>query len=157
MAWGLAQLDAVYMHDYIAAMQDDFSQCLVLNTRMAARAITRRADRKLRPYGVTAAQFTILTSLQSQPGLSVTEMADRIAMDRTTLSRNLDLLETKGVVISTRPSGVNGRVCVLTDAGRELVAQTVPVWRASQAELREILVRPDFAVVITALQQLSRL
>jgi hypothetical protein len=33
----------------------------------------------------------------------------------------------------------------------------VPVWRASQAELREILVRPDFAVVITALQQLSRL
>lgn len=145
------------MHDYIAAMQDDFSQCLVLNTRMAARAITRRADRRLRPFGVTAAQFTILTSLQSRPGLSVTEMAESIAMDRTTLSRNLDLLETKGVVVSTHPSGVNGRVCVLTDAGRALVEQMLPVWRASQAELREMLVRPDFAVVITALQQLSRL
>ncbi|WP_240229617.1 MarR family winged helix-turn-helix transcriptional regulator [Devosia lacusdianchii] len=145
------------MHDYIAAMQDDFSQCLVLNTRMAARAITRRADRKLRPFGVTAAQFTIMTSLQSRPGLSVTEMAESIAMDRTTLSRNLDLLETKGVVASTRPSRANGRVCALTDAGRELVAQMLPVWRASQAELRETLVRPDFAVVITALQQLSRL
>lgn len=145
------------MHDYIAAMQDDFSQCLVLNTRMAARAITRRADRKLRPFGVTAAQFTILTSLQSRPGLSVTEMAESIAMDRTTLSRNLDLLETKGVVVSTHPPGVNGRVCVLTDAGRDLVQQMLPVWRASQSELREMLVRPDFAVVITALQQLSRL
>ena len=145
------------MHDYIAAMQDDFSQCLVLNTRMAARAITRRADRRLRPFGVTAAQFTILTSLQSRPGLSVTEMAESIAMDRTTLSRNLDLLETKGVVVSTHPSGVNGRVCVLTDAGRDLVQQMLPVWRASQSELREMLVRPDFAVVITALQQLTRL
>ena len=138
-------------------MQDDFSQCLVLNTRMAARAITRRADRKLRPFGVTAAQFTIMTSLQSRPGLSVTEMAESIAMDRTTLSRNLDLLEAKGVVASTRPSRGNGRVCALTGEGQELVAQMLPVWRESQAELRETLVRPDFAVVVTALQQLSRL
>lgn len=138
-------------------MQDDFSQCLVLNTRMAARAITRRADRKLRPFGVTAAQFTIMTSLQSRTGLSVTEMAESIAMDRTTLSRNLDLLETKGVVASARSSRANGRVCALTDEGRELVAQMLPVWRESQAELRETLVRPDFAVVVTALQQLSRL
>lgn len=145
------------MHDYMAAMQDDFSQCMVLNTRMAARAITRRADRSLRPFGVTAAQFTILTSLQSRPGLSVTEMAETIAMDRTTLSRNLDLLESKGVVVSVHPGAGNGRVCELTEHGNDLLQQMLPAWRALQAELRDTLVRPDFAVVVTALQQLSRL
>ena len=44
-------------------MDDDFDLCLVLNTRMAARAVTRRADRKLRGFGVTAAQFNIMGAL----------------------------------------------------------------------------------------------
>ena len=49
--------------------------CSPTNTRMAARAITRRADRKLRVFGITAAQFSILGSLLNHSGRSVTEMA----------------------------------------------------------------------------------
>jgi DNA-binding MarR family transcriptional regulator len=138
-------------------MEDDFSQCLVLNTRMAARAVTRRADRKLRAFGVTAAQFTILTSLRDQPGRSVTEMANSLAMDRTTLSRNLDLLERKGCVATAHADHGNGRLCALTRQGAGLVERMVPVWRESQAELRETLSKPDFPSVIAALQHLARL
>lgn len=138
-------------------MLDDFSECLVLNTRMASRAVTRRADRKLRSFGVSAAQFTILTSMLSRPGLSVTDMAESIAMDRTTLSRNLDLLERKGLVETTPVQSGNSRVCALTERGAELVDQMVPEWRAAQAELRETLSNPDFPSIITALQQLSKL
>lgn len=138
-------------------MEDDFSQCLILNTRMAARAVTRRADRKLRPFGVTAAQFTVLTALRDHPGQSVTEMAGSIAMDRTTLSRNLDLLERKGVVSTSHAEHGNGRLCILTKAGETLVEDMLPVWRESQRELREALVQPDFPQVLAALQQLSRI
>ena len=138
-------------------MQDDFGQCLVLNSRMAARAVTRRADRKLRPFGVTAAQFTILTSLVALSGRSVTEMAEAIAMDRSTLSRNLDLLERKGMVGTQRAASGNGRMIALTEQGEKLVERMVPVWRQSQAELRETLSSPDFAALLTSLQQLARL
>lgn len=138
-------------------MQDDFTQCMVLNTRMAARAVTRRADKKLRPFGVTAAQFTILTSLLSRPNRSVTELAHDIAMDRTTLSRNLDLLERKGIVRASDAEKGNGRICALSQDGDALVDSMLPVWREWQAELREILAQPDFPSVLAALQQLSKL
>ena len=142
---------------YKQQMQDEFDSCLVLNTRMAARAVTRRADRKLRPFGVTAAQFTILVSLLSRPGRSVTEMANGIAMDRTTLSRNLDLLTRKGIVVAEHAERGNGRLCSLSAEGRALVEQMVPVWRAAQAELRETLNKPDFPTVIAALRHLAKL
>jgi len=138
-------------------MLDDFSQCLVLNTRMAARAVTRRADHKLRPFGVTAAQFTILTTLRDYPDRSVTQMATSIAMDRSTLSRNLDLLERKGLVSKLAAAQGNGRICALTGAGAVLVEQIVPEWRKGQAELRATLSNPDFPSVIAALQHLSKL
>lgn len=138
-------------------MDDDFSRCLVLNTRMAARAVTRRADRWFRPFGVTAAQFSILVSLRERPARSVTEMASKLAMDRTTLSRNLDLLVRKGLVEEQPASEGNGRCCALTPAGFEAVAKLIPEWRKAQAEIRDLFRRPDVATVLDSLQQLSRL
>lgn len=137
-------------------MKDDFDRCMVLNTRMAARAVTRRVDRKLRPYGITGAQFTILGSLRNHPGRSVTEMADAIAMDRTTLSRNLDLLERKGLVSASAASHGNGRIGAVTDAGSKVIDEVVPEWRKAQAELRDLLSDPDFDTIIAGLRQLSR-
>lgn len=141
-------------------MQDDFSQCLVLNTRMAARAVTRRADRKLRPFGVTAAQFNILGALRQHSGRSVTEIANSIAMDRTTLSRNLDVLERKGLV-ETVPTEIgapgNSRHTQLTGKGDDLFERIVPEWRSSQAQLRVTLKEPGFVEVLAALRHLSRI
>src|SRR5690606_33630632 len=47
---GVMPVDTVHMHAYLNSMEDDFDLCLVLNTRMAARAVTRRADSKLRSF-----------------------------------------------------------------------------------------------------------
>jgi len=138
-------------------MQDDFSQCLVLNTRMAARAVTRRANRKLRGFGVTATQFSILTAARQRPDRSITEMADSIAMERTTLSRNLDLMARKGLVRFAGAEKGNGRLCSLTEGGDVLLNKIIPIWRASQAELREKLTQPDWPSTIKALQELARL
>ncbi|HEY4199894.1 MAG TPA: MarR family winged helix-turn-helix transcriptional regulator [Devosiaceae bacterium] len=138
-------------------MQDEFDECLVLNTRMAARAVTRRYDVKLRPYGVTAAQFTVLISVARRPDRSVTEIAGSIAMERSTLSRNLDLLERKGLIYGHGAERGNGRLCAMTEAGSALVEVLVPQWRAMQAELRTQLAQPDLQSMVTALQQLAKL
>jgi DNA-binding MarR family transcriptional regulator len=148
-------VDTVHMHDYLQAMDDEFDLCFVLNTRMAARAVTRRADRKLRAFGITAAQFTILGSLLKHSGRSVTQMAEAIAMDRTTLSRNLALLERKGLVTSAAAERGNARIGALTEQGAQLVEMAVPEWRKQQAELRATLDNPDFPTVIAALRHLA--
>ena len=152
----MPRLDAVYMHDYLSPMDDDFTQCLVLNTRMAARAVTRRYDKALRPFGITAAQFSILTNMVRQPERSVTEMARSIAIDRTTLSRNLDLLVRKGLVSGHEADKGNGRLVALTREGSDLVQEVLPKWRQAQAEMRELLVAPDLKAVVASLQKLSQ-
>jgi len=137
-------------------MDDDFTQCLVLNTRMAARAVTRRYDKALRPFGITAAQFSILTSMVARPERSVTDMARSIAIDRTTLSRNLDLLVRKGLVSGHEADKGNGRLVALTNEGNDLVQKLLPQWRQAQAEMRELLVAPDLKAVVASLQKLSQ-
>ena len=151
----MPRLDAVYMHDYLSPMDDDFTQCLVLNTRMAARAVTRRYDKALRPFGITAAQFSILTSMVKRPERSVTEMARSIAIDRTTLSRNLDLLVRKGLVSGHEADKGNGRLVALTEQGNVLVQELLPHWREAQAEMRTLLVEPDLKTLVASLQKLS--
>jgi len=152
----MPRLDAVYMHDYLSVMDDDLTECLVLNTRMAARAVTRRYDKALRPFGITAAQFSILTSMVARPERSVTDMARSIAIDRTTLSRNLDLLVRKGLVSGHEADKGNGRLVALTNEGNDLVQKLLPQWRQAQAEMRELLVAPDLKSVVASLQKLSQ-
>jgi DNA-binding MarR family transcriptional regulator len=138
-------------------MRDEFAQCLVLNTRMAARAVTRRYDQKLRPFGVTAAQFSILSSVARRPDRSVTEMAQSIAMERSTLSRNMDLLERKKLVRCQEADKGNGRLCSLTEEGRVLLDKLLPEWRKMQDEMREMLSVPDMGSMVEVLQKLANL
>jgi len=150
-------VDTVHMHAYLSGMNSEFDLCVVLNARMAARAVTRLADRNLRPYGITAAQFSILTSLLDHPGRSVTQLASAIAMDRSTLSRNLTLLERRGLVTTAPAERGNGRVSALSEAGNKVLAAAIPQWRAQQATLRGALDDPEFTTVIASLRQLARL
>lgn len=135
---------------------DNFDLCMVLNTRMAARAITRRADRKLKVFGITSAQFTILGSMANHPGRSVSEMAHAIAMDRTTLSRNLKLLELKSLVSTVQAERGNGRIGAVTPAGTKIIEDASPEWRRFQAELRAALAEPNFDTILAGLKQLAR-
>jgi DNA-binding MarR family transcriptional regulator len=138
-------------------MKTELEDCLVLNTRMAARAITRRYDRKLRPFGLTAAQFSILATMARKPDRSITEMALTLAMDRTTLSRNLDLLDAKGHITRRDGAAANSRLCALTDTGAALLETLMPEWRRAQAELRALMDEQAFDDLLGALKRLATL
>jgi DNA-binding MarR family transcriptional regulator len=134
----------------------DFTTCLVFNTRMAARAVTRRCDAMLRPYGITSAQFSLLGGIRRGEGQTVTELAERNGIDRTSLTRNLDRLEKLGLIASAPAEKGNGRVCDLTDAGEKLVQKLVPLWLEAQQEMRELLSADDFSTTLGVLKRLSR-
>ncbi|WP_404403253.1 MarR family winged helix-turn-helix transcriptional regulator [Pelagibacterium halotolerans] len=116
-----------------------FFDCLVLNTVMAARALTRRYDKVLRPFGISVVQFTVLMTVRNSPRMSVNAMAARISMDRTTLLRNLDPLRQRGFVVVGRPEKGNVRHYELTGKGADLLEEILPLWRESQVELRALV------------------
>jgi len=129
-------------------------QCLCFRARRASRSLTRVYDEALRPLGIQATQLTLLNviAMSREAGGMMSEVAEYLAMDGTTLSRNLRPLERAGLVRMKRIAA-DGRVRVaqLTPAGRRLIEHALPLWKrahqrvvaalgpAAAAELRDRL------------------
>jgi DNA-binding MarR family transcriptional regulator len=135
-------------------MADDFTQCMVSNSRMAARAITRRYDAYLRPHGMTATQLSLLGSIRMLPGSTVSQLAEARGFERTTLTRNLDKLEQMGLVTSVTQG--RGRIVEITPTGKAMLRELLPLWRQAQAELRAELSPNAFDDSIKTLKRLAK-
>ena len=134
---------------------DEFTRCMVSNSRMAARAITRRYDRHLRGRGITSTQLSLMAAIRQVPGRTVSDLAESRGFDRTTLTRNLDRLEEM-LLIESRPAEKgNGRICALTRKGRDLMEALVPIWREAQAEMRALLSDDGFDQSLGVLRRLA--
>ncbi len=137
-------------------MADDFAECMVTNSRMAARAITRRYDRHLRGRGISSTQLSLLAAIRQWPGSTVSELAERRGFDRTTLTRNLDRLEEMKLVQSGAAQKGNGRICSVTGRGLALMDELLPIWREAQDEMRRLLSDDGFVLSLSALKRLSQ-
>jgi DNA-binding MarR family transcriptional regulator len=103
---------------------------------MATRVVTRHYDRALAPVGLTASSYAILARIDREGPLAVGELAARLALDRTTLSRELGPLLDAGLVRATGdPSDRRRRVVALTAKGSRAVAAARPLWARAQEEL----------------------
>lgn len=138
-------------------MPDDFSRCLVSNSRMAARAVTRRYDAYLRPHGLTATQFSLLATLAVKGNQTVSQLAEARGFERTTLTRNLDRLEHMGLIGSRPAEKGNGRICAVTAEGRALIESLLPLWRQAQAETATLLGEAGFEDALRVLRRLATL
>lgn len=114
----------------------DVSQCracLCLASRRSARAITRAFDRQLRPHGIRVTQFTILVMLMLRGPMTIGDLADKLGIERTTLTRNLALIKTRRwIEIRADDDDARSRVVAVTRKGRATVAAALPAWRKAQ-------------------------
>ncbi|MFN3461936.1 MAG: MarR family winged helix-turn-helix transcriptional regulator [Oceanibaculum sp.] len=114
--------------------------CLCLHAQRAARSLARRFDDALRPVGLNNGQFSLMMSLNRPEPARMGDVASLLAMDRTTLTAALKPLTRRGLVeILTDPKDRRSRRLVLTDAGRALLAEAVPVWERTHAEIDRLL------------------
>ena len=115
-------------------------RCLCLHLQRAARAVGRRFDDVLRPLGLTNGQYSLLMSLNRPEAPRIGDVAELLAMDRTTLTANLKPLQRRGLVdIVPDAADRRTRRLTLTDAGRELLKAAVPVWRETHDEIDRLL------------------
>ena len=114
-------------------------RCLCATSRMATRVLTRRYDDALRPYGLRTTQYSILSRLADEGPMTVGRLADRLATERTTLSRELGPLGRRGLVEVATGEDRRRRVVTLTPAGRSALDGARPAWTAVQADTREAL------------------
>jgi DNA-binding MarR family transcriptional regulator len=121
-------------------------RCLCLHIQRAARAVARRFDDALRPFGLTNGQFSLLMSLNRPQPPRIGDVAPLLAMDRTTLTANLKPLERRGLVeVIVDPKDKRSRRLRITDAGRDLLVASRPVWQETHDEIDRALpgLNPD--------------
>lgn len=110
--------------------------CLCLRAQRGARVLARRFDEAFRPLDLTNGQFSLMMSLNRPGAPTIGATAAFLAMDRTTLTAALKPLERRGLVVVTpAPADRRTRILALTDAGRALLAQAVPLWREAHGDL----------------------
>lgn len=115
------------------------AECLCFRARRLSRALTRMYDDSLRPLGIHATQLTLLNAIamSGDAGGAMGRLADLLAMDTTTLSRNLRPLEKAGLLRMARPATDRRvRLAFLTPEGERIVAAALPLW--SQAHARVV-------------------
>ena len=112
--------------------------CRCLETRREAQRLTRAYDEKLRPFGLTVNQFSMLTTLILGGPLPLSALADRLGIDRTTMTRNLALGERNGLVRTARARTGGTRMIEIAPRGRDLAERALPAWREAQAAFTDI-------------------
>ena len=117
--------------------------CACGTLRRAARAVTAAYDAALAPSGLRITQFGILRKLARLGPLPVTRLAAEAALDRSTMGRNLNPLERRGLVrIEVGNVDQRERVAHLTAAGEAAIEAALPHWRKAQERIAA-LVQPS--------------
>jgi DNA-binding MarR family transcriptional regulator len=114
------------------------ADCACNGLRRAAREITQRYERALAPSGVKATQFPILVALGEREQIPIVPLAEGLGLDRTTLTRNLRILEGRGLVtVSAAEHDARMRLASITDEGLRVLAHALELWRVEQHDVAE--------------------
>jgi len=129
--------------------------CLCLASRKAARALTRAYDRKLRPAGMRATQFSLLVLINGFGPITIGKLAEVSATERTTLTRNLALLEAAEWVRVQAGEDARERSVSLTNKGAAALERARPLWREAQTQARTLLGEAGAASLLRVSEQVN--
>jgi DNA-binding MarR family transcriptional regulator len=109
--------------------------CLTFNLQRAARRLARGFEATAKESGLTAPQFATLSLIGGMGEVTVTKLAEQMDTDRTTMTRNLDVLLHKGWIAEAESADARLRILRLTEPGQKKLADALPAWTAFQRRL----------------------
>lgn len=140
--------------------QSDFEKlkrCAIGNLRKTSRAATLFGDTVLQPTGLKVTQFTMLGAIAEQGSLSVGQLAAKMLMDQTSVTRSLKLLKEMGLVSSVQ--GLDGRTrqVSVTPEGHHKLDEIMPLWEKTYALLVERLGQEHFDRLLAELEVVNNI
>ncbi|VBB09005.1 Hypothetical protein LUCI_4291 [Lucifera butyrica] len=133
------------------------SPCNCMNIRRASRAVTQFYDEVLKSCGLTIAQLALLRRLETAERITISELAKRLRIDRTTLNRNMKPLVDAGLIAVNPGKDSRTRQVSLTEPGKDAADKGWTLWGEAQSELKEYLGEEDLAKLVQLLSKLEAL
>jgi DNA-binding MarR family transcriptional regulator len=143
--------------DIAAIAEETSAGCIATRVRQLSRIVTRVYDEAMRPLGITASQFTLLTQLAQQDAITAVEIGFTLDIEKSTLSRNLKRLLALGHIVMDPPAGRRGRGLHLTPKGRAVIKDAYPVWLEAQQRAIAVLGADSRSVLDGLLKQAEKL
>jgi DNA-binding MarR family transcriptional regulator len=132
------------------------ARCACFALRKAARAITQAFDEALRPLGLQPTQFSLLVAVRLLGEVSVTDLASEIVADPTTLSRNLAVLQRRGLVTFSAGADRRTRLVRLAEPGHAVLARALPAWHEMNSRLARAMGEERLADMLRQVNMLTR-
>lgn len=130
--------------------------CACASLRRATRAVTQLYDDELRKLGLKSTQLTVLQMLGSQGSTTQARLAELLALDSTTMSRNVKVLEGNGWIESSEGTDRRERHLRLSDTGRDLVKKAEKPWARAQEKLKAALGSADWETLLHVTDAVTR-
>jgi DNA-binding MarR family transcriptional regulator len=129
-------------------------ECTANSLRRASRQISAFFDDAMADCGVRGTQFSLLTALAVGGKMPLTRLADALALDRTTLTRNLAPLEREGLVASLPSADGRVRTVALTPRGQQALERALPKWEGAQRRVVAALGERRWKTLMSTLRSL---
>jgi DNA-binding MarR family transcriptional regulator len=110
--------------------------CTCGELRKAARAVTLLYDNATKYSGLLSTQLGVL-DLVFNSDSKISDLAEELGMDRTTLTRNLSVLERQGLIKISSGKDLRTRIVTITTKGRNSLAKAVPLWNQVQRKVKQ--------------------
>lgn len=122
--------------DYLTHL-DNPENCTSFRTKQFARLVERHYDAYLGAVDIKTTQFTLLTNVLRRGPISIAELADRMGLDASTLSRNLKPALLHHWVSQRVGEDARTRQISITPVGRGIQAVALAHWRDAQRDLKD--------------------
>lgn len=130
--------------------------CACDQLRRASRVITQLYDAAVAPSGLKVTQMPILVALGSAGDLPLTTLAAALSLDRTTLTRNIKVLEQRGLVrTAAHEDDARVRMVSLTEQGARALSGALERWEQVQQTVQEQFGGPRLRALFDELATLT--
>lgn len=133
------------------------TQCACTRVRRAARLLTDNYDEALKPLGLKVTQFSLLRTVARMEAPSLTALAQEMALDRSTLGRNVGVLQRERLLDLSEGGDLRERTVSLTPQARRLLARAIPRWEEAQHRIDRTLGKQGVATLFELLGKLETL
>jgi DNA-binding MarR family transcriptional regulator len=129
--------------------------CMGMHVRRASRIVTQVYDAALRPVGLAVNQFTLLVAIHLVESTPITRLAVELFTDQTTLTRNLKILEKRGLVAIAPGEDRRVKLVSLTTEGEAVLAEAIPLWEQAQTEVMQQFGEEKWQTLLSLLSDLT--
>lgn len=129
--------------------------CYCVKLRRVANIVSGIYDDCLKSVGLSITQYSLLSNLKKIENCSVTDLANYVGLERTTVVRTLRPLFSKGLIADGSAPGQRNKILQVTEKGETMIAKCKVPWKEAQEEVERRIGKENAHMLIEILDQIS--